>query len=203
MRPLWSGHSRWLLPCSRYVCCLTRACFSSTCSHGWPSQDVPQTPARGGTQRGSEGCAPVLVGLVTNEPTCCNLPITGHAPLPEWKLPPCPARHQPHTVGCRSRTCPRRVSTPIHGATAVSLLTLAGPSVSKQDRHGPRRPMGACSPPGPKATRPLCQRSPARTSHSFTDALNIRPASVYWRPGAGAVGEEATDRFPASAARTV
>ena len=33
------------------------------------------------------------------------LPLTGNLPFPpEWRLPPCPARRPPLTVGCRSKT---------------------------------------------------------------------------------------------------
>ena len=55
-------------------------------------------------QKGSEGRVPLLVSLVTNEPTWHQFP-----PI-SW--PPCPACCSHHTVGCHSRTLLQ--TPPIH-----------------------------------------------------------------------------------------
>lgn len=91
----WSGHPRQLLSCSLYILCLTCACFTFTLLSWLTFQGTCPWPQLVITcQRSSEGCAPLLVSLVTNEQSWGPSPFKG-AISPthqEWSLPPCPAQ---------------------------------------------------------------------------------------------------------------
>ena len=132
---MWSGHSQWLFSCSLYIpflpvppspaphwpsyilawpTCLLRFFPNILWKNpnkyfGQPNTCCRQAPAGDcALQKDSEGRDPVLVSLVTNEPTwhqfpSTNLLVPGSAEW-EWKLQPGSAHCLLHVVRCCSRT---------------------------------------------------------------------------------------------------
>ena len=77
----------------------TSACFTSTlCIWLIFLSTCPRPQLGMAYQWGGEGPAPLLVSLVTNEPTSYNFPVTGILPFPsEQRLPAYPALVHPTT----------------------------------------------------------------------------------------------------------
>ena len=131
---MWSGHPRWLFYCSLYIpfppvppspapdwpsyilarpTCLFRFFPNILWKNpnerfGQPNPCCRQAPAGDcALQKGSEGCDPVLVSLVTNELTWPQFPDRNLLVVWSagwgWKLLPASAHCLLHTVGCCSR----------------------------------------------------------------------------------------------------